>query len=963
MGNTRMTSSSSSTRSSRAFSNSASLLALLSAFGGVAYASTAAAQDAPVQDDDATQVGEIVVTGSRTIKDGSQAPTPVTVISAEQLQLAAPGPIAAGLAQLPAFRGSTSSANAGVSSAGPTSGSFLNLRNLGARRTLVLIDGRRAPPSAVSGATDASTLPQELVSRVDIVTGGASAAYGSDAVAGVVNFILDSQFTGLKGSIEGGVSSRGDNKSGKMTLSAGSPFAEGRGHVLASGSYYQADGIPSQFDREFGAANWVVTRDPARPGVNSIIRDYRSLVSSAGGVIFGGPGLGSGLLQFAPDGTVIPFNRGTVVDGALVGGQGSRGESNLVAASQSESLFGRVSYDLTPTLSIFGEASYAATHATYNQVHTFLIPTFNSPTIFLGNPFIPDALRKTMVANNLGGFQLGRQNFDMPAVRGDARNETLNLVTGFNWDGPNGWSVDGYYERGQNQQTIQTQNNLNAGRFYAAVDAVRDPGGNVVCRVSLTNPGLYPGCVPLNLMGAGAPSQAAMSYVQGTSEYVADLTQDVAALTLSGPLFSTSAGEVTVATGLEYRREQVEQTSDAVSTTPLSPLGLRGVPTSVLIAAGGWQLTNAQPLSGEYDIREGFFEVDAPLLADIRFAESLSVNAAVRYTDYSTSGGVTTWKVGSVWKPNSDLRLRAALSHDIRAPNVAELFSGSVQGLNAVNDTINNVTANVVVATTGNPNLKPEEADTLTLGAVYQPSRFAGLTLSIDYFDIEVEDVISALSPQSTIDQCAAGGPSSPQCANLEFSDPVNRKGLIRIRAPQQNLSQMKVTGWDGEASYRTDLADHGLTGALTVRALASYLVDYTTSVAGGAEIKSAGVVGTADNPRLTATLNANWRSGAWTVFVQERFIGRGKFQAGTEFYNPGLGEQNKVEAVAYTDATVTYDLQTGPKIQIFATVNNLFDKQPPILPMGSQHVTYPTNASVYDVAGRQFTAGLRFRF
>lgn len=963
MGNTRMTTNSSSMRSIRAFSNSASLFALLSALGGVACATTAAAQDAPAQEDDATQVGEIVVTGSRTIKDGSQAPTPVTVVSAEQLQLAAPGPIAAGLAQLPAFRGSTSAANAGVSSAGPSSGSFLNLRNLGARRTLVLIDGRRAPPSALSGATDVSTLPQELVSRVDIVTGGASAAYGSDAVAGVVNFILDSQFTGLKGSVEGGVSSRGDNKSGKFTLSAGSPFADGRGHVLASASYFQADGIPSQYDREFGAANWVVAPDPARPGVNSIIRDYRSLVTSPGGLIYGGAGLGSGKLQFAPDGALVPFNPGTVVDGALVGGQGSRAESNLVAASQSESLFGRVSYDLTPSLSVFGEASYAATHAAYNQVHTFLIPTYNAPTIFRDNAFIPDALRSIMAANSLGGFQLGRQNFDMPPVRGDARNETLNLVTGFKWDGPHGWSVDGYYERGQNKQTILTQNNLNFGKFYAAVDAVRAPGGDIVCRVSLTNPGLYPGCTPLNLIGVGAPSQAAIDYVQGTSEYVADLTQDVVALSLSGPLFSTSAGEVTVATGLEYRHEQVEQTSDAVSTTPLSPLGLRGVPASVLIAAGGWQLTNAQPLSGEYDIKEGFFEIDAPLLADVRFAESLSVNAAVRYTDYSTSGGVTTWKVGSVWKPVSDLRLRAALSHDIRAPNIAELFSGSVQGLNAVNDTINNVPANVVVATTGNPNLKPEEADTLTIGAIYQPSRFAGLTLSVDYFDIDVKDVIAALSAQNTINQCAAGGPSSPQCANLEFSDPVNRKGLIRIHAPQQNLSQMKVTGWDGEVSYRTDLADHGLTGVLTVRGLASYLVDYTTSVPGGTETNTAGVVGTAKNPRLTATLNANWRSGAWTIFVQERIIGRGKFQADTEIYNPGLGEQNKVEAVLYTDATVTYDLPTGPKVQLFATVNNLFDKQPPILPMGSLHVTTPTNASVYDVAGRQFTAGLRFRF
>ncbi|WP_093383366.1 TonB-dependent receptor domain-containing protein [Rugamonas rubra] len=906
----------------------------------------------------------VEISGTRTMRDGSLAPTPVTVVTAEQLNAASPGTIASALSMLPVFRGSTTPASGNVSSTGPNSGAFLNLRNLGAQRTLVLIDGRRAAPSAVSGATDTNLLPQELVKRVDIVTGGASAAYGSDAVAGVVNFILDTRFKGIKGSVQGGQSNYDDNRSRKFTLTGGSDFNGGRGRVVASAAYYRADGVDSTLSRPFGARAGVVLPDPANPAQNILVTNYHNTVLSPGGLLFGGAGIGMGTSQFGPAGAVRPFSPGSIVDGVQVGGEGLTGQTNLIAGVKSHSAFTHVEYDLGADLTVFAEGSLGGVNNRYPQTSNFQLPGYNSPTFMLGNPFIPAALQATMLANKQPGFQIGRFDQDMPTSTADATNRTSNFVTGFRWRAPNNWKVDGYWEHGKNRQTINTENNLNYARFFAATDVVSDPvGGAPVCRVALTHPGLYPGCAPLNLFGAGAPSAAATAYVQGVSTYTATLKQDVAALTVRGAPFELPAGDVRVASGVEYRKESVAQTTDATSVTPVAPTGLRQVPSAVLGGAGGWQLTNPQPLGGSYQIREGFVEVDAPLLAERAFAKELNVNAALRYADYSTSGGVTTSKIGLTWAPVNELRLRAAKSRDIRAPNVSELFSGSVQGQATVRDTINNVAANAVVSQLGNPDLRPEKANTVTYGLVYQPSFVSGLSLALDHFSIDLGGVIGALTPQETINKCAAGVPE--QCANLIWTNPAARTGLIRVLMPQRNLSSLKTSGYDVELSYRAKASKlwPALNGELTLRAFATYLDAYTTTSPGSAPLEYAGVVGTSNNPRLTATLSADYRNGPLGVYLQLRHIGRAKFQAATEYFNPALAD-NSVPSIRYVDATLNYQLPGRRGVQLFATVNNLFNKQPPLLPVyGSFNLMYPTNPSVYDVVGRYISAGVRFQF
>jgi iron complex outermembrane receptor protein len=927
----------------------------------VSAASQQAVQDAPAQQ----AVTSVYVTGSRTIRDGSQAPTPVTVVTAEQLQASSPGTIASSLNMLPAFRGSTTPASGGFAAVGPGSGSFLNLRNLGAQRTLILVDGRRAAPSAINGATDTNVLPQELVKRVDIVTGGASAAYGSDAVAGVVNFVLDTNFRGLKGSVQGGQSSYHDNESGKATLIGGTAFAGDRGRIVGGASYYHANGVDSTAARPFGAATPVVMPDPANPGTTAVIRNVRSTIATSGGLIFGAPPIGFGQSQFGPQGVVQPFNPGTIVNGAQVNGQGSLGYTNLIAGVKSHSGFTHAEFDITPDLTVFGEASLGSVRNRYPQVSSFLLPSFNSPTFILGNPFIPASLQATMFSSGQFGFQIGRFNTDMAQAIADAKNDTTNFVTGFRWKGPDTWRVDGYYQRGKNEQEIKTENNMNFARLFAAADAVTDPAtGRPACRVSLTNPGLYPGCVPINLFGSGSVSPEAAAYIQGVSSFTATVKQEVAAVTLKGAPLQLPAGELNVAGGFEYRKMSVSQTSDAISTTPVSPTGLRLVPAAVLGNPGGWQFTNAQPLGGSYDIREAFVEADVPLLANQPFAKELNVNAAARYADYSTSGGVSTYKLGVVWAPTSELRFRAAKSRDIRAPNVTELFPGSVEGQAQVRDVINGVpVVTVFTSQRGNPALEPEKADTKTLGFVYKPSQVQGLSLAVDYFNIDLQGVIGALSPQEVVNQCAAGIAS--QCALLQWNDPATRKSLARVVMPQQNQSSLTTSGVDTEISYRTKMSKlwSGANGEITLRALATYLDDYTTTAPGSTAMHYAGVVGTSSNPRVTATVSADYRNGPLGMFLQMRHIGAGKFQAGTEWYSPALGD-NTVPSVRYLDATATYILSLGQtKVQLFATVNNLLNKQPPLLPFGQFNLTMPTNPSVYDVVGRYVTVGARFQF
>ncbi|MGH8445841.1 MAG: TonB-dependent receptor plug domain-containing protein [Solimonas sp.] len=906
---------------------------------------------------EAAAIAEVVVTGSRVVRDGSQAPTPVTVLSAEQLQLASPGPIGEALVQQPAFRGSNRPTSGGVSSVGPGSGSFLNLRNLGVQRTLILLDGRRAAHSALFGITDTNLLPQELVKRVDIVTGGASAAYGSDAVAGVVNFVLDSDYEGLKGTLQGGTSTQGDGNSQKYNLTGGTSFAGGKGHVVFSGSYLDYAGL-KQTDRDWASdARWGLLPDPANPQMLRRYRDVGLAYASYGGVTFA-PGAPWDSLQFGPGGTVRPFNQGIGLGANRAGGDGAWLYTNLQADVKTSSAFTHLKYQLLPSLEVFVEAAFIEGHNRYMQVDPYQFAFLNAPTIYNDNVFMPAAMRAILTqygvpqGTDSALFRLGRVSQDLAGPStADALNDTFNAVTGFKFDAGGGWTVDGYYEHGENRQRIRTENNINHEHLYAAADAVAGPGGTPVCRVTITHPGLYPGCVPINLFGFGSPSRDAIDYVTGDAWYVTKLKQDVVAASVRGEPFSTWAGPVAVGFGAEYRREEVDQTSDAVSQQMNDATGIRGFPVNYTVAPGGWLMTNQQPLTGAYNIREGYLEFLAPLAKDIPALQSLDFNGAVRVTDYSTSGEVTTWKAGLSWKPINDLRVRATRSRDIRAPGIAELFAGSAQGQLAVVDPQNNNTTTMVITNSlGNPNLDPEEADTFTGGFIYQPSWLPGFTASVDYYNIDLQGVIDTLSAQQTVDQCQAG--SGVACGNID-RDPATHL-ITRIRLPRLNLTAQKTSGVDFELGYRSAVPG----GRLDLRAIASWLEKYETQVPGGGTIDRTGEVGLSSNPRWAGNLSATYSSGPWIGFVQERMVGGGRYDNSRQ--EGRTIDKNNIGTVFYTDATLAYTVGSERTFQLYLTINNLLDRDPPIIPMGSP-IFFPTNNGLYDIMGRYFTAGVKF--
>jgi outer membrane receptor protein involved in Fe transport len=484
-------------------------------------------------------------------------------------------------------------------------------------------------------------------------------------------------------------------------------------------------------------------------------------------------------------------------------------------------------------------------------------------------------------------------------------------------------------------------------RRYASADAVLDPATNrIVCRSTLL--GFDPGCVPTNLFGEGSPSRESINYVLQTAHQYLTLKQDVASLIGRGSPFSSKAGKVSIAAGFEYRKESARQTSDEIATTAISAEGVRGMPAGVVGQVGGYQLSSNQPFTGGYDVKEGFLEVDIPLLADIPFINFLSLNGAVRQIDYSTVGGLTTWKAGAVWEPFPDLRFRGTRSRDIRAANVSELYTPPVGTQGTV---IYNGTSTFYLGKrSGNPLLEPEKADTTTLGVVYRPSWLPGFNVSVDYFNIDLKGAIAQLTAQQTVDQCAAG--NAAVCSQMRFQG-----GQLIIDGPSLNLSQIKTRGVDVEASYSVPIGQ----GRLSLRALGSYLDKLETQTPGSAPVDLAGDISVGGTPHFTAAFSALYAADIGQIYVQERLIGAGKVD---NTFTPTTIADNHVPAILYTDVTVRANIHQGnEQLQVFMTINNLFNKEPPIVPSIPYGGYRATNFSLYDVVGRYITFGVSAKF
>jgi iron complex outermembrane receptor protein len=941
----------------------------LCAFAGAAHAQQAAS--AAATEDQVTTTSEVVVTGTRIMRNGYDAPTPTTIVTAEQLDNSSPISVTQGLNKLPQFAGSQTQAgsNGGLGSGGVNSiGSFLNLRNFGTLRTLILLDGKRAPPTNFDGNVDVDTLPQMLVQRVDVVTGGVSAIYGSDAVTGVVNYVLDRQFTGVKGLAQAGVSDYGDGESKRVGLSVGQPFADGRGHVLLSGEYRDEDGVSAKERRPWFKDQLLTGNGTAAAPYLTVNfgrendRAFSGLIRRTSTI---NPGIPDSLanMMFNADGTLRPFNKGTATNSANFssGGDGTYHPfTSLLASLETKQLFGRVQYELSSSVTAYAQVSYSTLESHHSQATANRADTSTSkPIIFSDNAFLSPAVRSIMTANNiqsltlsLRGLYIGRPDFEI---------DTKNLIGVVGFEGKLGdgyhWDLSYTYGEGQTDQ-IQHDNGSNP-KFYAAIDAVRDPAtGNTVCRVSLTpNAGLYPGCVPLNIFGdhrGESTQEAAMDYFNDdTAWYSTNRTHDVVA-NFGGDLFDLWAGPISFNINGEYRRQDFDLRSSLEATAPVSFAGLRSngwvsstlAYTGVLVSSGG----------GSQEIYETGGELVVPLLKDSPLGKSLELSGAARYTHYRTSGGVTTWKAGLTYRPIDDLSFRGVVSRDIRAPTLYELFQpNSIRNLGSPTDPYGPPVTYQQIAG-GNSSLVPEVARTYTLGAVFSPSSLPGFSASVDYYHIRIANIIGLVPTDVQLRDCPPGTNASPFCQNITRDA---TRALQSVFTGPTNGAFAQTDGVDVDVSYRRDVPAFGEDGAVGLRVFVAYQPHFTRRNYPTDRTLDFAGVGDGYFSKVRIATELNLRVAGFDVTVLNRYKSGVKRSADPNliYVDPNPGDYDITDLTIGRDVTVR-----GASARVFVNVGNLFNQRPRIMANDSPgQVTPVVNGD--DVMGRYFTSGVRFKF
>jgi len=879
---------------------------------------------------------QIVVTGSR-LPAGVKAPTPLTVLGSQAIEDRNPATIGEVLQQIPSFGAIDSPNTAGVTSRG---GGQINpdLRGLGQSRTLVLINGRRHVPTATTGSVDLKVVPTLLVDRVEVVTGGASAAYGSDAVSGVVNIVLKNDLKGIRATVSGGISGQNDADERRLSLAGGTSFAGGRGHLMAGFDYVKVGGIGPQTTRDWGRRDVGLITNPgfATNGLPNFIisPNVHSAITTPGGLIVSGPLKG---IAFGPNGSTYTYNLGQVFGSTTIGGDGANQNENLLAllGTPTESINGLASarFDVTPDVQLFAELSggFSDTGGASQEQRDR-----GNLVIRRDNAFLPASVRSLMVANNLQTITIGRVSNDLGKIKLDRDDGTYEAVAGVTAHF-GAWSADAYAQYGKNIYNLDFgPNNRKQAEYLNAVDAVVDPAtGNIVCRSRAA------GCIPVNVFGDG--SLALNPYVNGSAIFRLVTTQSVAAANLRGTPFSTWAGPVALAVGAEARRDHAVGTADPISQR----VNANG-------SVGGWLLGNQLPEVGTIKVFEAYAEAQAPLARD------LSINGAVRRTHYSLSGTVYTWKAGATYVPFEGLRLRATRSRDIRAPNIAELFENGGSSNTNVFDPVLGRSVQIREISAGNPNLKPEKADTLTAGVVFQPAFLKRLTASIDFYDIKIKDAIATLGAPTLAQGCFAG--NQLYCQSIAF----NPDGSIAfITNTRLNLAQAATRGVDFELNYSRPRT---FGGNLSAKLLATRVLKLTSTTPAGVQDRLGQVSNfnrTAGVPKWVGDAFLDYDRGPVHLGLQARFIGPGVF--GTILHE-GTGansvNRNSVPAFLYLNPSASYRFELGEhrSVELFTAVNNLLDKDPPMIPSGAAGGINEssTNGQFYDVVGRFFRFGAR---
>lgn len=930
---------------------------------------------------------EIIITGTRILRPEFSAPNPIQAFTAEAIEKSGKINLTDFLVDTPALIGSTTSVDAAGSNAGFQEAglNLLDLRNLGTQRTLVLVNGRRHVAGYPGVASvDVNTIPVDLVERVDVLTGGASAIYGADGVSGVVNFIMKNDFEGITARTQAGISERGDAENFLGSITAGTNFAGGRGNVAVAYEFSHQERFSQRKRLNWGRTgpSYRFVRNPADFPDDPNVPDYVPLnnLAWADSSLDGAVDVDfDGIPDYTGSGTV--YDRGTLLrgDAFTIGGSSTPQEiyfGDYLPSTRRHLVNGLASFEVSPALKLFGEAKYVSTKSMTQAQPTFDFMTYLQPdNAFLLERFgdlAPD------------GALVSRDNFDFGIRADTARRETIRTVIGATGDIASNLRYEVSYVYGRATAKTLSQNDRYADRYFAALDSVIDPTtGQPTCRINLFPNGVIdpenyggppltftPGeCVPLNVLGENVASRAALDFVTVDSLTRSRITQQVVSGSISGDtgtFLTLPGGAIGFALGAEYRKE----TSRSIPSQELQQ-GLLADSATI------------EPETGKYDVKEVFAEVNVPLLANVPFAETLSVGGAIRFSDYSTVGSTTTWKVDGVWAPVRDISFRGTYSEAVRAPNISELFAGSAGGYEFIddpcddeyigegtqyraancqallggfgidlanfdptNDPASPSNASIQGITGGNPDLLEETAKTWTAGVVLRPRFIRGLQIAVDWYNIKLTNAIATPEAQDVVDLCV----DQPTLENV-FCEAITRDStsgyVSSFVVGPQNVASFETAGLDVTLDYRFRPAPGW--GDFNLHVVAGYLDKLQYIPTPGADLDDDRREPNA--PRWVVSSDLTWTKGPVTLnYGINWFDKTRRFTTERVAANPDVAESKYLFYKQRWEHEVQASVDVDERFTFYGGVNNLFDSKPDVGALG-----FPVSA-----VGRFFYVGAR---
>lgn len=949
---------------------------VLSAGMGLWSGSTYAA-DAPAADE-RSKVEEVIVTGSLIHSPNQESSSPIVTTGMEDLERSGDVSLIANLNQMPQFN-----AQSGVFSGGQGTGGrvTINLRGLGSNRNLVLMDGRRLPLSDVNGNVDTNAIPESSVSTIDVITGGASAVYGSDAMSGVVNFLTLPYFDGIKADVQYGASTRGDVEKTSASFAVGSGFAEERGHVLLSLGYMKREGLYG-VDRDFfefvtpssfiGQGTFVpsATNLPNQTVVNNLFTSYGAATPVSNTLNLG----------FNDDGTLFTQTgaknyKGPTANGyAILGGNVRMpvGQQFLIVSpTDRNSLFTKFDYEVASSLTLYGQLMYVDS-SVFTESGNSLTQFGTLTTIPVTNPFIPANLRTLLASrpNPNAAFTWNGRYVGVPYKGWDEQYTTTQYLVGGKGDLPFGdWSYDLYvsYDTTDHNQTMEHA--VLKSRVQTLLNAA--DGGASICQGGFN---------PFGVVHSASISQPCLNYMTTKATSTEYLDQTVVQGTVQGALFSLPAGDVRMALLADWRNNNYEYNPD----TSLAAQDIEAVLASL-------------PAEGDIDVSEVAVQFEVPVFS------SVTAGAAYRYSDYSTSGAVDAYAGDIKWRPADAILLRTGYQRAVRAPSIGELFaaaSGSQvafgtpptaigdpcdvrstartgsgganvralclqQGIpQAVIDTYVFPTTATAGVLSGNPELEPETADTYNLGFTWTSSADSGLlsdmAVSLDYYSIEIDDIISVVPGLTTLSKCYNLDGSNPSYSNTtQFCQLLHRdaNGLLDlIQTPYLNLGKLSTTGVDLDFSWRPrlDAMGMGASGNLFFHTYVSYTDTFEIqTIKGQPTVDYIHTISVGNShPRWKSMTDIGYQAESFSVGIRWRYL---------ESMDDVTTITTPLAPQPGTPAYNTYDLYATfaptERIQVRAGVNNLSDELS--LPVASSQ--WNTDPAIYDPTGRQWYVGLSF--